>query len=52
MNLTVRILGAEVLHVTTDPTSGDDEPGDSTAYAIGFTGSTDLPIREPGRDLE
>lgn len=51
MNLTIRLLGCEVLHVSTEADS-DDSPGDVTTQPIGFTADdTAQPIREPGRDL-
>ena len=39
MRLTVRLLGTEVLHITTDPDPADDSPGDCTTYPVGFTGT-------------
>ena len=49
MTLTVRILGREVLSISTDPDPGD--PGDVTTSPVGFAPTPGLPIREPGRDL-
>jgi len=50
VNFTIRLLGCEVLYVSTDPDSNDD-PGDVTTQPVGFTAETSQPIREPGRDL-
>jgi len=55
VNLTIRILGAEVLAITTETTSDDergDERGDCTTYPVGFMSPTVLPIRETERDYE
>ena len=52
MRLTVRILGAEVLHISTDPDPRADEwANDRTGVFTGFNQPPGLPIREPGRDL-
>lgn len=53
MNLTIRLLGCEVLHISTDPPVLDSDRGDCLATPIGFTNTTiDLPAREQGRDYE
>lgn len=51
MNLTIRILGAEVLAISTDR-QDDDDRGDVTTMPVGFAGASSLPIREPERDYQ
>lgn len=39
MRLTIRLLGTEMLHVSTEADDSDDGPGDVTTYPVGFTAS-------------
>ncbi len=41
MTLTVRILGAEILHISTEPAGDDTERGDAVASAVSAP-ATDL----------
>jgi hypothetical protein len=51
MNLTVRLLGAEVFHISTE--TGDDEaPGDCATMPMGFVASPGDQRWEKGLDLE
>lgn len=51
MRLTIRLLGTEVLHVTTD-CDEDNAPGDCTTYPIGFVARMEKPheVDTPDRD--
>lgn len=51
MRLTIRLLGVEVFHASTDKDEEVADRGDCTTYPIGFTASPgdqrwDNPIRE------
>lgn len=50
MRLTIRILGAEVLHVSTEP-DHDDGPGDCTSFPVGFVASPGDQRWERGAEL-
>lgn len=39
MRLTIRILGSEVFHFSTEPDEQQQGPGDCTTYPVGFTAS-------------
>lgn len=43
MRLTIRLLGIEVFHVSTDKDEPDAERGDCTTYPIGFTAPPEAP---------
>lgn len=53
MRLTIRLLGTEVFHASTDPDEPQSQqgPGDCTTYPVGFTAwherpdEADLPVR-------
>lgn len=49
MQLTIRLLGAEVLHISTEP----DEPdrGDCVTERVGFVPSMPVQRWEPGQDI-
>lgn len=49
MRLTIRLLGAEILHVSTEPEQSEG-PGDCTTSPVGFAPTPTLPVREPGWD--
>jgi hypothetical protein len=53
MNLTIRLLGTELLHISTDREQQQSGPdGDVTSYPVGFTARMERPHESetPDRD--
>ena len=52
MRLTIRILGTEVLHITTEPDPTETGPGDCTTYPVGFVSRMPVPqdVELPDRE--